>query len=255
MNPTTPAPPPVWPGYAVPARSYATPAVRHTSHIRLFVILIAALALVVAAAATVSALITPSTPAHNCPPQCGRPPTRPQLGQPEQVPPAGAPVSTLPRFTADTGRFSVAYDPRAQATLGSNGVKLSYDKINSFATLFGRPAGNQTPREIAEALIQSAYPGAKTDYQIPNAMVGYQRGYGEIDDFYPQGGAASAEDIRVLVMVAVKNGYALIATATGPYEQWGKQFDDGHPSGANLRLAMLISDCVNRFMWEGDPPR
>jgi hypothetical protein len=255
MNPTTPAPPPVWPGYAVPARSYATPAVRHTSHIRLFVILIIALALVVAAVVTVSALITPSTAVHNCPPQCGRPPTGPRLGQPETVPPAGAPVSSFPRFTADTGQFSVAYDPNATATPGSNGVKLAYDKINSYATLFGQPAGNQTPRDIAETLIQSAYPGAKTAYQIPNAMVGYQPGYGEIDDFYPQGGASSAEDIRVLVMVAVKNGYALIATATGPYEQWGKQVDDGHPSGANLQVAIWISDYVNRFMWRGDPPR
>jgi hypothetical protein len=265
MNPTTPAPPPVWPGYAVPAGSYATPAVRHTSHIRLFVILIIALALIVAAVVTVSALITPSTAAHNCPPQCGRPPTGPRLGQPGAVPPGlgqpgtvpppGAPVSSFPRFTADTGQFSVAYDPRATATLGSNGVKLAYDGINSYATFFGRPAGNQTPRDIAETLIQSAYPGAKTAYQIPNAMIGYQRGYGEIDDFYPQGGASSAEDIRVLVMVAVKNGYALIATATGPYEQWGKHVDDGHPSGANLRLAMIISDDVNRFMWRGDPPR
>ena len=48
MNPS--ASPPVWPGYAVSAKSYATPAVRHTSHIRLFVILTIALALVVAAA-------------------------------------------------------------------------------------------------------------------------------------------------------------------------------------------------------------
>lgn len=254
MNPTTPAPPPpVWPGYAVPAKSYATPAVRHTSHIRLFMVLIIALALAVAAVVTASALITPSTPAHNCPPQCGPPPTRPQLGHPGAAPPAGAPVSSFPRFTAD--QFSVAYDPRATATLGSNGVKLAYDQIKSYATLFGQPAGNQTPRDIAETLIQTAYPGATIAYQIPNAMVGYQRGYGEIDDFYPQGGASDAQDIRVLVMVAVKNGYALIATATGPYEQWGKQFDDGHPSGANLRLAMLISDCVNRFLWQGDPPR
>jgi hypothetical protein len=252
MNPS--ASPPVWPGYAVSAKSYATPAVRHTSHIRLFVILVIALAVVVAAVVTVSALITPSTPAYHCPPQCGRPPTRPPLGQPGAVPPAGAPVSSFPRFTANTGQFSVAYDPNAGATLESNGVKLAYPD-GSNVTLFGQPAGNQTARDIAVTLIQGAYPGAKTAYQIPNAMIGYQHGYGEIDDYYPQGGASAATDIRVMVMVAIKNGYALIATATGPYQPWGKQIDDGHPSGANLGVAMPISDYVNRFMWQGDPPR
>jgi hypothetical protein len=254
MIPMTPVPPPVWPGYAVPAGSYAATPVRHTSHIRMFVILGIALAVVVAAVVIVSALITPSTPVYHCPPQCGRPPTAPPLGAPEAVQPPGAPVSSFPRFTADAGDFSVEYDPDATATLGSNGVKLVYDD-GSNATLFGRQAGNQTPRDIAESLIQETYPGAKIDYQIPNAMLGYQRGYGEIDDFYPQGGASDAADIRVLVMVAVKNGYAVIATATGPYQQWGKQVDDGHPSGANMVVAWPLSHYISRFTWRGDPPR
>ena len=48
-------------------------------------------------------------------------------------------------------------------------------------------------------------------------MVGYQPGYGEIADCWPQGANSSYMRMRVLVMVAVKNDLALVAAAVGPY--------------------------------------
>ena len=285
---STPPPPessPVWPGYAAPAGSYTLPTPRRTSHMRLLLILGAGLVLVVAVVALVSWLITPPPPDYRCPPNCPRPPfgrplapptvsapppvgqSVPPTGQPvgpvsvspravkAPAPPAGIPVQSNPRASFAGGEFSVEYPDfdGLKATKRSNGWVATFkdDEIE----FYGEPAGNQTPRDIAEKLIQKNFPGASIDYQIPNAMVGYQRAYGEIDNYKPQSSNASYTKGRLLVMVAVKNGFALIAFADGPYLAFTSQTSNGQPSGANLEAAAIIGPFVNTFMWRGDQPR
>jgi hypothetical protein len=86
-------------------------------------------------------------------------------------------------------------------------------------------------------------------------LVGYQLGYGEVADDYPQDSAGRYTRLRLLVMVAVKNQIALIAAAVGPYHEFSPDFGSGHPSGANLQLALDMGKYVNSFTWRGDPPR
>ena len=85
--------------------------------------------------------------------------------------------------------------------------------------LFGEPARDRTPKQIARDLIKEKYPDATVDYEIPNASVGYQPGYGVAADEYPQNSTGRYARLRVLVMVAVKHDYALIAAAVGPYHR------------------------------------
>jgi len=276
---TTPGPPPsgpAWTGYAVPAPSYTAAAARHTSHTRLFVILGAALAVVAAAVVVVSWSITPPpAPRSNCPPFCGGPPTGPPGAAPTPVgappsaapsaapappggePPAagqaavppvlpGPPAQAFPRRTFDGG-FTLAYP--GIATIAKDGWTMSL--AGGQALLYGEPAGNRTPIQIAQNTIQQRLRGATIAYQIPNAMVGYQPGYGEIDDYYLQNPNSKSIRLRVLAMAAVKNGLALIAFAVGPYVE----HTDGHPSGANLEIADTMGYFVNSFRWPGDPPR
>lgn len=251
MTAPTMAAPRTWPGYGVPSGSYPAPPVRHTSHLRLLVMLGVGLLVVAAAMVVVSVLITPPPPSYHCPPDCGGPPSGSPLAPAGVVPPPGAPVQSFPRFTAGSGQFSVAYPRGVTVPADATGVNWS-DKDGSTVSLFGRPAGNQTPRDIAESLIQNNIPGAEFGYEIPNAMLGYQPGYGEIDDFYPQAPTSSATHWRVLVMVSVKNDFAVIAAATGPSVSSNIS---NHPSGADMLAAFQISEFVNRFMWRGDPPR
>ena len=121
--------------------------------------------------------------------------------------------------------------------------------------LFGEPARDRTPQQIAEDLIEAAYPDAEVEYEIPNAAVGYQPGYGVVADEYPQDSTGTFTRLRLLVMVAVKNDLALVAAAVGPYHEFTPDFGTGHPSGANLQLAMDMAKYVNSFSWRGDPPR
>jgi hypothetical protein len=220
--------------------------VRHTSLARLLLILGGGLAVVVAVLVTMSALVTPAAPRYVCPPDCGRPPI-------------GKPVETNPRFTARNGEFSVSYPGEGtayKATVNPSGVVLDFlGGDTGTLQLFGEPAGNRTPEQIADALIKQTYPDATIAYQIPNAMVGYQPGYGQVADVYPQDSTGSYTQLRVLIMVSVKNEFALIAAAVGPYHEFSPDFGSGHPSGADLQLALDMGKYVNSFTWSGDPPR
>lgn len=240
---TRPAAPP-WPGYAVPSQEYRAPAVRHVSVVRLLVTLGAVLAVVIAATVGLSRWLTPAQVNYVCPPDCGRPPI-------------GQPVTVNPRFTSADGAFSVTY-PGAEtaytSTFDPNGVTLElHAGDGGTLRLFGEPAAGRTPRQIAEDLIKKSYPDASTSYEIPNAVVGYQPGYGVAADVFPTG--AQSGRLRVLVMVAEKNGLALVAAAAGPYHEFSPEFGSGHPSGANLFLALDMGKYVNSFMWRGDPIR
>lgn len=199
---------------------------------------------VAAVVTTVVALaMTPGVAPYRCPPECGRPPI-------------GEPVETNPRYTADDGAFSVNHPGEGsayRATYNGNGIVLRYvGGDTGTLVLFGEPAQNRPPQDIAQALIEEKYPNATVAYEIPNASVGYQPGYGVAADEYPQNSTGKYARLRIMVLVAVKHDYALIAAAVGPYRRFTPDYGSGHPSPANLELARDMGKYVNSFRWRGD---
>jgi hypothetical protein len=59
---------------------------------------------------------------------------------------------------------------------------------------FGEPAANRSLRQIADDLIKSTFRDATTAYELPNAMVGYQPGYGEFADVSPKDRRSASSD-------------------------------------------------------------
>jgi hypothetical protein len=181
-----------------------------------------------------------------CPPDCGRPPT-------------GLPVAINPRYTSPGGDFSVSYPaPSASydVTIDDDGITAVWSAGDGGTLrLFGRPAEGLDAEQIAEALMEQAFPDAQSAYELPNATVGYQRGFGEVADFQPMAGSNQSNPLRVIVVVAVKNDFALTAMAAGPYRQFTPTFGPGPPSPANLQIAQDMGKYVNSFTWRGDPPR
>jgi hypothetical protein len=169
------------------------------------------------------------------------------------------PVETNPRYSGDNGAFSVAYpgegtayevtfDPR-----GINGVQLKYvGGDTGMLTFFGEPGRNRTPEQVVQEVLKARYPSATIAYEIPNASVGYEPGYGVIADVYPRDTSSTFNRLRVIVMAAIRHDYALIAAASGPYHEFSPDYGPGHPSGANLEVAMDMGKYVNSFKWNGD---
>jgi hypothetical protein len=235
-----------YPGYALPSANYAATPIgrpRFSWLLGRWGVPVVTLAV---ALGVVGLLLTPKIVLFMCPPDCGKPPT-------------GTPVMALPRFSAPDGTFSVSYPPPGSAytvATGDSGVTATYTGGGGgVMQLFSEPANGRSAREIAAAILKRTYPDAKVAYEIPNAMVGYQLGYGEVADDWPQGVTASYSRLRILVMAAVKNDVALVAFATGPYRAFGPDFGPGPPSGANLEIAQDMGKYVNSFQWEGDPQR
>ena len=217
-----------------------------TTHRRLLTALGAGLGVAAAAGVTAAVLATPVVVPFVCPPDCGRPPIATE-------------VESNPRFVSADGQFSVQYPGPGtayEARLNPDGVDLSFVAGDTGTMqLFGLPADGRTPMQITKELIGQYYPDSRVDYEIPNAMVGYEPGYGVVVDEYPQGSSGTFTRLRMLVMTAVRNDYALVAAAIGPYHEFTRDFGTGHPSGVNLQLAMDMGKYVNSFRWRDDTPR
>lgn len=227
----------------VPDGSRTAQPVRRSTHARVLLTAVAGVGVAALVAVGVTVLITPAAEHYVCPPDCGRPPL-------------GTPVETNPRFTPESGAFSVAYPGPGTAytaRFDTDGVVLDLVAGDTGTlALFGEPARDRTPQQIVTDLLKAKYPDATVAYEIPNASVGYQPGYGVAADAYPQNSTGRYTRLRVLIMVAVKHDFALIAAAVGPYHRFSPDFGSGHPSSANLELAMDMGKYVNSFQWSGD---
>jgi hypothetical protein len=244
---TASPPPGVWQGYALPSNGNVAAPVRRTSHRKLIGLLVLTLALVVGVVVGVSALLTPHQTTYICPPDCGHPPV-------------ATPVSVKPRFTGPNSAYSVEYDPsgdRITSVHDSDSVTETWTGGDGGTIrLFGTDPQGGTAQQVATALISKAFPNASRSYVIPNAVVGFQPGYGEVDDINLQSSNGTAQHERLIVMVAVKNGLALVGEAIGPYHPSTPDHGDGHASGAALDVALYLLDpLLNSFTWSGDAPR
>jgi hypothetical protein len=183
------------------------------------------------------------TPIYQCPPDCGGPPT-------------GLPVSTNPVFTAPGGDFSVSYPaPGAAYTVATDATGVTAEWTGGDGgtlRLFGTPATGRDARQVVEQFIAEAFPGAVVAYELPNATVGFELGYGVTADFVPE---KRADPLRIIVIAAVKNDLALVAAAQGPFRQFRPGFGPGPPSPANVQIAQDMGKYVDSFSWRGDPPR
>jgi hypothetical protein len=228
----------------VTAGSYVLAPVHRTTDGRLLATTGAGLAVAVAAAVTVAALATPLRPRYTCPPDCGRPPI-------------GEPIDSNPRFVSEDGEFSVQYpSPGAlyKATMYPDWVALEYvGGDTGTLDLWGEPATKRSPKQIIDKMIDDYYPDAAMVYEIPNAMVGYEPGYGAVYDEYPQDSSGQSTRLRLVALCAVKNDYALVASAIGPYHEFTPDYGTGHPSAANLALALDMGKYINSFRWRSGP--
>jgi hypothetical protein len=236
----------LWPGYAVPARAYTVAPLTATPFMRVLAVWVVTIVGVSAALVGLSASIATPAVQYNCPPDCGHPPI-------------GTPVTSNPRFTAADGSFSVAYPAPGSAyevSIADDGVTARYlGGDGGVLRLWSQPAQGRSAKETTAAILAASYPNARRSYAIPNAMVGFRPGYGEVADIWPQDGDSRFRHLRLVILVSVHNDLALVAGAIGPYRQFGPDFGPGRPSAANLELALDMGQYVNSFAWQGDPPR
>ncbi|MCV7343935.1 hypothetical protein [Mycolicibacterium rhodesiae] len=233
-------------GYAVPAGNYRARRQRGPGYFVTIGLWVIVLVTAMMALSVLATRIKPTVTTYHCPPDCGSPPT-------------GLPVAINPRYFAPDGSFSVSYPSPGTAydvTIEPNGVRAELT-VGDGGTLrlFSEPANGRDARQVADDQLRQIFPDAVTSYELPNAILGYEPGYGEVADDWPKGTAVDSRHQRIIIIVAIKNDLALVAGAVGPFHQFGPDDGPGPPSPANLDIAKDMGKYVNSFMWRGDPPR
>lgn len=233
-------------GYAVPRGRYTARRERGPKYFVTLALWVLGLATAMMALAVLDDYVFNEPVRYVCPPDCGRPPS-------------GLPVATNPRFEAPGGEFSVSYPvPGAAYTvdIAADGVTAQWTAGDGGTIrLFSQPAAGRGAQQITAELLEQAYPGAVTAYELPNAAVGYQPGYGVVADVQTLETVGQSDRLRVIVIAAVKNDLALIAAAVGPHREFTPTFGPGPPSPANVQIAQDLGKYVDSFKWRGDPPR
>lgn len=233
-------------GYAVPVGRYRAHRLRGPAYFVILGLWIVMLVLAMMGLSILATRVSQSPVRYVCPPDCGSPPT-------------GLPVATNPRFVAADRSFSVSYPSAETAytvTKDPTGITAEWTGGDGGTLrLFSEPARGRDARQIATDLMADKFPDAVPAYELPNAILGYQPGFGVVADDWPKGTTTDAKHLRVILVVAVKNDLALVAGAAGPFHQFGPDFGPGPPSPANLAIAQDMGKYVNSFMWRGDPPR
>jgi hypothetical protein len=233
-------------GYAVPPGRYTARRERGPKYFVTLALWVLGLATAMMALAVLDDYVVNEPVRYVCPPDCGRPPS-------------GLPVATNPRFEAPGGEFSVSYPaPGAAYTVdvAADGVTAQWTAGDGGTIrLFSQPAAGRDAQQITAELLEQASPGAVTAYELPNAAIGYQPGYGVVADAQTLETVGQSDRLRVIVIAAVKNDLALIAAAVGPHREFTPAFGPGPPSPANVQIAQDLGKYVDSFKWRGDPPR
>jgi ABC-type multidrug transport system fused ATPase/permease subunit len=111
-------------------------------------------------------------------------------------------------------------------------------------------AGGRTASALLAAEMHSLYPGATRSYALPNAMVGYLGGAGGVYDYYLQGGTALSVHERVIMLVAIHRGLAILVQVVGNYQAFSANgLNDGRPSIADCAAATIADPVVNSVVW------
>ncbi|MCW1959570.1 MAG: hypothetical protein KIH64_013710 [Mycobacterium sp.] len=235
---------PTYEGIAVPPGRYAAGGAARPRYLATLGSLALVLGIATAGGLVWDAMVADET-TYACPPDCGRPPN-------------SVPVAGLPRFDAPSGAFSVSYPAPGstyQVTTAADGVTARMTVGDrGVLRLYGEPARGRQARQVVDQLLAREFPKAEVAYELPNAMVGYQPGYGVVATFR-QPGVSSRTDIRLVTVAAVKNDLALVALATGPFRRFSADFGPGPPSAANVEIAIDMGKYVESFTWNGDQPR
>lgn len=229
-------------GVAVPALHYTALGAERSRYKKTFGALILTLVIATGAVMVWDRIATKES-VFACPPECGRPP-------------ASLPVANMPRFVSGDGAFSVGYPlPNEPYVVtkrpdGISAVRTAGDRGQ--LQLFGQPAGGRVAQRVVEDLLKSDFGDADVAYEVPSATVGYQPGYGVVVTLQRPGTLTVS---RAVVMAAVKNDLALVATVEGPFRRFTPEFGPGMPSAANVEIAMDLGKYADSFSWRGDPPR
>jgi hypothetical protein len=85
---------------------------------------------------------------------------------------------------------------------------------------------------------------------LPGTSVGYVPGYGEAFQTTPNSADGNPVKFEVVILCAIRHGYAICAYAVGPQVDLNRIVD--HPTEAKLALSLWADPDLNGVRWKGE---
>lgn len=251
-----------WIGYprVAPVRSPSERRARHRVVLSTFV---AGLAVIVGVLVVVAVLERPSNkPLHRCHLLCpgisfaaqGPTPFRPSGfysgAQFSVLVPALPGIYPSPTVSKGGSLLSVTYGGAQPIEVPYNGKQVRV-QLNGGTIQFASVAtGALTAQQLVDQSVAKIAPNAVLEYEIPNAFVGYQLGYGAVYDVQPNSTNGNGVDDRLLLMAAVRNGIGVVVLADGPFDRnFAQDPLLNHPAFVGLDIALFLDSSVNSVTW------
>jgi RsiW-degrading membrane proteinase PrsW (M82 family) len=231
------------------AHELASPTHR-VSHRAKVLLLVGSLGLLTVALIVVALLATPGSAPPCSPLACQGPPIG-HTGQ-QQGAPGSAETSGI--LYKNSSGFTLRYPSQPQVHTDSGGIDLTYDYVSGGASsldVVGGSADGATAETAVESVAASDFPDTAPTYELPDPWVGYQPAYGAAYDVQPASADGSTQTDQVVVVAAVKNGFAIVVLEEGallPTVTSNSPFFNGHASPARVNMAYGFGDfIVNRI--------
>jgi hypothetical protein len=164
-------------------------------------------------------------------------------------------------YTSSKYGYSLEYDPSFPPTeKGDTGILWTYHSRKTGAPYTMRVMAESASGRSAQQLVrdleqQERRMGRDTEwvYDVPHAEVGYTLGYGSINNQTSAPATGPTVPMRLVIVVAVKNGLAISGVALAPFvadadHVWG------HPNPAQTWVVIDLDPIINSVVWPGDRP-
>jgi hypothetical protein len=226
-------------GSAVPAKSHRA---------RPWLIAIAGVVVLIIVLTIVGKLLIPSTPV--CPAPCRIPPPRVQ------------PLSAPHTYTSSTYGFKVDYDssfmgPSQISQQNSSSIVWTLTASSNAGPIgfpygfFGTAANGRSAEQVAQAYQSSSFPQATMLYQITQAGLGYEPGWGAVYDLNVQAPDGGSIDSRLFVVTSISGNTAVTFAGIG----FVKSEKDEHPNPSGTPMAQIFSFLLNQVTMPGEKPK
>ena len=117
------------------------------------------------------------------------------------------------------------------------------------------PRPGTSPEQIAAALLQPRTTGRPEVLRLPNAMVGYEPGYGAGGRRLPKGTSADAEHLRIIIIVAVVERPGTGCGGGRPVPPSSDDFGPDHHRRRTCGWPRISASTSTASPGAGDPPR
>ncbi|HZU14660.1 MAG TPA: hypothetical protein VFB58_17625 [Chloroflexota bacterium] len=187
-----------------------------------------------------------------CPSSCRQPP-----------PPVVAALPPAASFTSSAYGYSLAYDPGLPpAAQDSGSITWELQEGNDIGAyqVSAQLAGGRGPSTVVQDLVNaSQFPdaGARLQFAIPGAEIGYQSGAGNLyyePNITPNQGQATQGNIIAMAAVKRDSSGRNVAITVFGFATRDPALNPGHPLPEQTFIGFNIDQVINTVLWAGEKP-